>query len=259
MTSVESRSRALETLLTLAIVAAITFVPVGPVWLVPVLSLLVACATAVAWTLRCRIAAATGLFSVVCLAVLLAGSTYSQLTLGAGLLAHVWITRRVTWLRGAGDWLTRGTLGADVWRLVLSSLILAAGALVGWYAVFRPNVDDIVAGYVPALPLGWLLVGGVLFSMVNAAVEEAAYRGVIQSALEATLGVGLRALALQAAAFGALHIGGFPRGWLGVGLAFIYGLMMGVIRRRARGMLAPWVGHVATDIVIAALILTFER
>lgn len=259
MASGASQSRALETPLTLTIVTAITLIPVGPVWLVPVLSLLVACAAAVAWKWRCRVAAATGLFCIVCLSTALAGSTYSQLTLGAGLLVHVLTTRRVTWLRGAGHWLMRGGLGADVWRLVLGSVMIAAGTLVGWYALFRPNVDDIVAGYVPALSLGWLLVGGWLFSMLNAAVEEAAYRGIIQSALESTLGVGVPALVLQAAAFGALHIGGFPRGWLGVGLAFIYGLMMGAIRRRAGGLLAPWIGHVATDVVIVSIILAFER
>lgn len=95
--------------------------------------------------------------------------------------------------------------------------------------------------------------------MVNAAVEEGAYRGVVQGALEATLGVGLAALCLQAVAFGALHMNGFPRGWVGVALACIYGVMMGILRRKSNGMLAPWLGHVLTDIVIASIIVTFER
>ena len=61
----------------------------------------------------------------------------------------------------------------------------------------------------PDQPLGFLIAGGLLFSMVNTAVEEGAYRGVILHALETSLGPGFAALLLQAAAFGALHIEGF--------------------------------------------------
>jgi hypothetical protein len=44
-----------------------------------------------------------------------------------------------------------------------------------------------------------------------------------------------------------------------VGLACIYGEMMGLLRRKSYGMLAPWLGHVLTDIVIASIVLTFDR
>jgi membrane protease YdiL (CAAX protease family) len=74
-------------------------------------------------------------------------------------------------------------------------------------------------------------------------------------ALDSTLGAGFAALLLQAFAFGAIHIRGFPRGWLGVGLACIFGLFMGVIRRRGGGMFAPWIAHVFTDVVIAGIVL----
>lgn len=95
--------------------------------------------------------------------------------------------------------------------------------------------------------------------MVNAAVEEGAYRGVLLHALDSSIGPGIWALLLQAVAFGTIHIGGFPRGWIGVGLACIYGLFMGVIRRRAGGMFAPWIAHVFTDIVIAGILLLLAR
>jgi LmbE family N-acetylglucosaminyl deacetylase len=84
------------------------------------------------------------------------------------------------------------------------------------------------------------IAGGLIFSMVNAAVEEGAYRGVLMHGLDSALGRGPAALVLQALAFRALHVQGFPRGALGVGLASIFGLLMGIIRRRADGMLAPW-------------------
>jgi len=116
-----------------------------------------------------------------------------------------------------------------------------------------------VEAYVPDRPLGLLVAGGLIFSMVNAAVEEGAYRGVISHALDSSLGPGFAALLLQAIAFGAIHIRGFPRGWFGVGLACIYGLLMGVIRRRAGGMFAPWIIHVFTDVVIAGILVFLAR
>jgi len=65
---------------------------------------------------------------------------------------------------------------------------------------------------------------------------------------------------LQAIAFSALHLqGGFPRGVVGVGLAFVYGLLLGALRRRAGGLLAPWVAHVFTDLAIAGIMLALVR
>jgi hypothetical protein len=103
------------------------------------------------------------------------------------------------------------------------------------------------------------IAGGLIFSMVNAAVEEGAYRGVLMHGLDSALGRGPAALVLQALAFRALHVQGFPRGALGVGLASIFGLLMGIIRRRADGMFAPWLAHVFTDIVIAGIILVIAQ
>jgi hypothetical protein len=56
------------------------------------------------------------LLRVVWLALVLAGIRYSQITLGAGLVAHAWATRRVAWLQGTAAWMRRGSLGVDVWR-----------------------------------------------------------------------------------------------------------------------------------------------
>jgi CAAX protease family protein len=98
------------------------------------------------------------------------------------------------------------------------------------------------------------IAGGLIFSMVNAAVEEDAYRGMLMHGLDSALGRGPAALVLQALAFGALHVQGCPRGALGFGLASIFGLLRGIIRRRSDGMFAPWLAHVFTDIVIAGII-----
>jgi membrane protease YdiL (CAAX protease family) len=98
-------------------------------------------------------------------------------------------------------------------------------------------------------------VGVVVFAMLNGALEELVYRGVLLSALDAALGASALSLALQAIAFGAMHIHGFPSGAAGVGLASIYGLMLGLVRRQARGMLGPWLAHVLADVTIGAILV----
>lgn len=212
-----------------------------------------------AWFRRCRAATPVGVFSVVCVGMALSGVHYSQLVLGVGLLTYAVVVRRVPWLHGVATWIRMGSFGPDVRVLTAASGLIAAVALSGWYLLLHPNIDDIVQAFVPDVPLGLLIAGGLLFSMVNAAVEEGAYRGVLLHGLDTSLGPGLAALVLQAMAFGALHVQGFPRGAMGVGLATIYGLFMGVIRRRADGMFAPWVAHVFTDIVIAGIVVTIGR
>jgi hypothetical protein len=99
-----------------------------------------------------------------------------------------------------------------------------------------------------------LIVGGASFAVVNAALEELAYRGVMLEALRATLPT-TPAVLIQAAAFGAIHIEGFPRGIAGVVLAMGFGCLMALIRLRAGGMMGPWIGHVLTDAVIVGLLL----
>ena len=212
-----------------------------------------------AWYKRCRVAAPFSTFCVICLGLALSGVLYFQVVLALGLLCYAGVVRSVPWLRGTATWARWGSFDATVCFLSVAAWLLAAAALLSWYLLLHPNIADILEAFVPALPLGLLIAGGLIFSMVNAAVEEGAYRGVILHALDRSLGPGFAALLLQALAFGAIHIRGFPRGWLGVGLACIYGLLMGVIRRRAGGMFAPWIAHVFTDVVIAGIVLFLAR
>ena len=210
---------------------------------------------ALAWYNRCRAATPFSTFCVICLGLVFCGVRYFPVILALGLLGYAGVVRIVPWLRGTATWARWGSFDAAVCLFSLAAWLLAAVALVSWYLLLHPNIADIVKAYVPTLPVGLLIVAGVIFSMVNAAVEEAAYRGVFLHALDSSLGPGFVALLLQACAFGAIHTRGFPRGWLGVGLACIFGLLMGIIRRRAGGMFAPWIAHVFTDVVIAGIVI----
>ena len=251
--------RKLDALLVVSVTLLITAAPLVP----PNAAIVAASGTAVlavlAWYKRCRAAAPFSTFCVICLGQVLSGVQYFQVVLTLGLLCYAALVRGVPWLRGTATWARWGSFDATVRFLSIVASLLAAVALVSWYLLLHPNIAGIVKAFVPALPLGLLIAGGLIFSMVNAAVEEGAYRGVILHALDTSLGPGFAALLLQALAFGAIHIRGFPRGWLGVGLACIYGLLMGVIRRRAGGIFAPRITHVFTDVVIAGIVIFLAR
>ena len=97
---------------------------------------------------------------------------------------------------------------------------------------------------------------GILFAIVNALLEEAVHRGVVQGSLERVLQPGVTTLTLQAAAFATLHfLTGIPRGFAGIGLAFAYGLVMGMLRRRSGGLAIPVVAHTITDLAIVGIAL----
>ncbi len=147
-------------------------------------------------------------------------------------------------------WLARGQLGGAVAGWIAAFVAASVLALVLWWGLVRPNVSDL-----PRLPSGFhpvvLIAGVVAWSACNAAAEELYFRGAMQHELVRCFG--RSGIALQALAFGIMHLHGFPRGWSGVVLASIYGGMMGALRWRARGLLAPWIAHLFADLAIVAI------
>jgi len=212
----------------------------------------------VSWRMGSAVAVPLGVFCTVCITLALLRLP-SQLWLALGLAAYAVVGLRVGRFRGELSWLRVGTFSREVVALTLATVLLAAVALVMWFQTVRPDISDIIEMFVPKWDLPWLILGGLLFSMVNAAVEEGAYRGVIMQALDRSIGINAISILGQAAAFGILHIHGFPRGWVGVALASVFGLAMGLIRRRSNGMLTPWIAHVCADIVIVAIVVLLTR
>ncbi|MEN0064982.1 MAG: CPBP family intramembrane glutamic endopeptidase [Myxococcota bacterium] len=141
----------------------------------------------------------------------------------------------------------RGAFGAPEALLTTACTTLAALALVAWWWWVDPTFDDLV-GYIPAWQWPILLVGGLVFAMTNAALEEVLFRGLLLDVLRQDLALSTpAAIAVQAGVFGLLHLNGFPRGVSGVALATVYGVLMGLLRVRSGGLVAPWVGHVCIN------------
>lgn len=210
--------------------------------------------TVLAGVRRNKIAFPLGVFCSVCLVLVSLGVSFSQIWFGIGLIVYIIVTRKTAFLGNNTHWLQMGRMGRDIYALAIGAAILAAISLITWFLVTQPNIKDIIDRFLPSVPIVYLILGGILFSIINAAVEEGAYRGVLMHALDTTLGAGKISLVIQAVSFGLMHINGFPRGWLGVILASIFGLIMGIIRRKSAGIFAPWMAHVLVDIVIVGIV-----
>ena len=99
---------------------------------------------------------------------------------------------------------------------------------------------------------------GIGFAVLNAIMEEAVFRGIVMDAMDRSFGAGHVAVGLQAIAFAAFHfLHGFPNGVSGFVLTLIYGVMLGTIRRAAKGLMAPLAAHIAADLVIFSIVLFF--
>ncbi|MCY3842463.1 MAG: type II CAAX endopeptidase family protein [Acidobacteria bacterium] len=216
--------------------------------------------TTIAWRRRRPASTSCGVLFVAWLGLGLAGVGPQQLTFALALAGYGVLVSRVSWLRDAGQWLAVGRLDARTLTFSAAFAALSGAVLLVWHVLAQPSLDDLVATFVPDWPFWLLAAAAVGFSIVNAVLEEAAYRGVLQHALERAVGAGHAALVLQATAFAALHfLAGFPRGMVGVAVTFAYGLVLGTIRRQAGGLAAPVAVHALTDLAIVAIVLTLAE
>ena len=176
----------------------------------------------------------------------------------AAVLAAWWLARRTP--RGAlwRSWLRRGRVTAELpWLLVLTVLVTAAALLI-WQRLLDGRLPQAYVDAAAGRPLWLLMTACAGFLLLNAAVEEAIFRGVLQTALERVSGP-VVAIIVQAVAFGVLHVVGVPTGILGAVLAGGWGLLLGLMRWRTQGLLAPYVAHVAADATIFCMFLPSLR
>jgi membrane protease YdiL (CAAX protease family) len=243
---------------TLGIVLLFGLFPVFPRGLVIAAAGAIALLTAVGWSRRWVVVPPLGAFCCSSIAIALLGLP-SPLSLALGLASYAAVAMFGRGQRRAFDWFRAGAVTRRLVSAAAASIVLSAVAVIVWFRSVRPDINDLIATFVPDWHWALLICAGLLFAMWNAAVEEMAYRGVLMDALDQSIGAGILSLLGQAAAFGIFHINGFPRGWIGVGLASIFGVMMGLIRRLSRGLLAAWAAHVCTDVVIISIVLFFAR
>lgn len=176
------------------------------------------------------------------------------LTLLVPLVIYGLIAAAVPSLRRSVLWLHSGRFDPDVLILVLVTIVLSGAALIGWYYLVKPDINFHLA-QMPKLSFWMLPLAAIGFAMLNAAMEEFAFRGIIMQSLDSALGAGNLSVLIQATSFGLFHYAaGFPNGGWGLAMVTIYGFMLGMLRRRSQGLLACWTAHVLADVVIFGIL-----
>jgi len=173
----------------------------------------------------------------------------AALALGIALI----IGKFTPFTKEAFGWIRRGDWGRQ--QIVTTAIVAAISgiSLVSWYAIVKPDISDIAGRIAHLRPVALILIG-LLFSISNAICEEFVWRGMIFDAVERAFSSSAVVIFVQASSFGIAHLNGFPRGASGIVLASIYGCMMGCIRQRSKGLLAPIAAHAFADAVIYSIL-----
>jgi hypothetical protein len=170
------------------------------------------------------------------------------------LLLYVIAVLPVSRLRLSLSWIRSGKLDGDILALVAAIGLISGIGLYFWYRLTAPDLSGHLA-FMPDMDAWVYPLAGAGFAIGNAAMEEFLFRGVVMHSLDSAFAPGSFSIVVQAWLFGAMHyLRGFPNGWWGVAMASVYGIMLGMIRRRSGGMLAPWLAHVFADLVIFAIL-----
>ncbi len=140
-------------------------------------------------------------------------------------------------------------------RALLSAIVLAVTTtvvLVCFQAIFHPDLSDLAAR-IPVHWFGNLLIAGVCFSVLNAAVEELIFRGIFWDLVSDEWNSGV-ALCVTALLFGVGHLDGYPPGPIGAILAGVYGLLLGLLRWWTGGLGLATACHIGADATIFCIL-----
>ena len=147
-----------------------------------------------------------------------------------------------------------GTLSFQDFCLALAISAVSVVILLIWFRLTDPDVSNLSEQIPDIGPLA--MVGlAIVFSIVNAVLEETVWRGAIQSWLTTIISAPA-AILLQAISFGAPHLHGFPNGILGIFLATCYGVLLGALAQKTNGLAAPLAAHIFTDLAIFYILLS---
>ena len=164
------------------------------------------------------------------------------------------MTQMFSSLRQSTYWIRVGRFTGDIIVMMIATALISGIALYAWNRLLKPDLS-IHLNHLQDIPHWLYPLAGVGFSIGNAALEEFIFRGVIMQVLDSAFGPAIMSVVLQAWLFGSVHYRqGFPNGAWGIAMTFVYGIMLGAIRRRSQGMLAPVITHLFADAVIFAIL-----
>ena len=130
--------------------------------------------------------------------------------------------------------------------------VLSILGLSFWFVFQEGNP---YAEMMPEAPLALIIPMGVGFAVVNSVYEEGIFRSIFLSTFSEAVGF-FCGLVLQALWFSLLHYrAGFPSGVMGMVLTFLFGMAMGYLVRRTKGILVPIVIHAVADLSVFVLVV----
>ena len=153
-------------------------------------------------------------------------------------------------LRKSCLWLKPGRITESVLILMLVVATGSVLALIGWYEAMEPDLSIHLRRF-PDIPPHLIPLAGIGFALLNAVMEEFTFRGIFMHGLDCAFDNEALSIVLQGLSFGLFHyVGGFPNAGIGTLMAFIFGILLGWIRNRSNGLMAPVVTHVIADSAI---------
>ena len=147
----------------------------------------------------------------------------------------------------------KGRVGSIEYIWIFVFAVISSLSLIAWLKLEKPDLSQI-QGLIPDVSPIILIFAGAVFALVNAILEEAIWRCLILNWLRTQMRVQF-AVVLQAISFGISHWNGLPSGMFGIILATIYGLMLGYLAVRSKGILAPILTHIITDVCVFTILV----
>lgn len=168
------------------------------------------------------------------------------------LIAYASVVMACPPLRRSGPRLSSGRIRGL--PLVVAAALGAAtcGALILFDRLAHPDVAGLAQG-IPVAAFGHLLLAGICFSVINAAMEEIIFRGLLWEFVAAEWNQWV-ALVTTTLLFGWGHLHGYPPGPLGAVLAGLFGFALGLLRWWTDGLALAIAVHVCADGTIFGLL-----
>ena len=170
----------------------------------------------------------------------------------APLIPYLLLVACVPPIRRSLTWFRLGQLSVAAVLTTLGIMVLTSSALFAFYTA-QPDVRSYRA-FVPLGALGGVMVAGVIFTTVNAALEELVFRGVLFDAAQSQWGM-WGTLIGTAILFGLGHLHGYPPGTIGACLATAFGFGAGALRFWTGGLLLPIVAHMGADATVYSILV----
>ena len=149
-----------------------------------------------------------------------------------------------------GNWNLK--FSKNQWSSVIGITTLSV-AVLSIYFAYHPEVSKSFP--LPTMPTYLIPFATLLMAIINGLREEFFFRFILQRCLSQNLHVYV-AIILQALAFGLIHYEfGFPRGYLGVFLTTLFGILVGFQYHYFRSFTLTWFTHSLVDFIMFVIIL----